>query len=267
MSSFTKLFKLGLAHRKDIQSAYAKNGTDFRAHRADAMDIACDTGTKAATAPLRAAENIPRLVVRGLQFLFALIMVGIYGVRVGDGQKDASESSSAWYFGLVVGVMACISALILAFTAPFGAISKKFKTHHLFGWDLLLSLLWFIAFGVFMGIFHHRSSDDPFKGSNTTVQKSVTWIDLLNALFWLISGVYGFVKTWMGRKRDAALLHGRGMVEGHTDRLFSRGGAREAEQHNEKEDMYEYSSVSDRVSEPERVYYQGRPSHYAGYQV
>ncbi|KAF3761620.1 hypothetical protein M406DRAFT_223020, partial [Cryphonectria parasitica EP155] len=152
---------------------------------------------------LRAWENIPRLVVRGLQFLFGLIIVGIYGVRVGDGQKNAADASSAWWFGMIVAVLACISALILAFTAPFGMVSKRCKTHHMFGWDLSIFLLWIIVFGVFMGIFHNRSSDDSYKGSSTGVEKSAAWLDLVNALFWLVSGVYGAVKTWAGRRRDA----------------------------------------------------------------
>lgn len=257
MSNLKSLLKFGLAHRQEIQGAYAKNGTDFRAHRNDAMgqgyDTACETGTKVATAPLRAAENIPRLVVRGLQFLFAIIMVGIYGVRVGAGAKDADDEAATWWFGLIIGVVACLSALILAFTAPLGAISKKFKTHHLFALDIFLALMWFIVFGIFFGVFHNRASDDSYKGSSTMVQKSVTWLDLVNALLWLVSGVYGCIKTWVGRRRDAVLLQGREKMQ---DRLVSRGGSAGGD--SDKENLYHYSSVS----EPELVYQQGRKRTY-----
>lgn len=257
MSALKSLLTFGLAHRQEIQGAYARNGTDFRAHRNDAMgqgyDAACGTGTKVATAPLRAAENIPRLVVRGLQFLFGIIMVGIYGVRVGAGSKDATNEAATWWFGLVVGVMACLASIVLAFTAPLGAISNRFKTHHMFGLDLLLALMWFIAFGIFFGIFHNRASDDSYKGSSTTVQKSVTWLDLVNALLWLASGVYGCIKTWVGRKRDAVLLQGREKMQ---ERLVSRGGPAGGD--IDKEEVYHYSSVS----EPEQVYQQGRKRTY-----
>lgn len=253
MAAALKLFKFGLEHRGEIQEAYAKHGTDFRAHRNDAAgkgyDAACDAGTKAATAPLRAAENIPRLVVRGLQFLFGLVMVGIYGVRVGAGNRDPAEAAAAWWFGLVVAVVACVSALALALTAPLGALSRRFKTHHMFGWDLLLCLMWFVAFGIFFDIFHDRAKDDPYKGSSTAVQKHVTWIDLVNALFWLLSGVYGFVKTWVGRKRDAVLSQGRDRMQ---DKL-AYGGGLEAGLDSDKEEI-DYSTLS----EPEHVYQQGR---------
>ncbi|PSR75849.1 hypothetical protein BD289DRAFT_346633, partial [Coniella lustricola] len=168
-----------------------------------ATNVGYAAGTKAATAPLRAWENIPRLAVRGLQFLLALIIVGIYGVRVGHGRSDSADASPAWWFGMMVGVLSCISALILAFTAPLGMFSDRFKTHHLFGWDLVFFLLWIIVFGIFEGIFHDRSSDNPYKDSSTAVEKSAAWLDLVNALLWLVSGVYGGIKTWLGRRRDA----------------------------------------------------------------
>lgn len=262
MSAALKLLKLGFEHRAEIQKAYAKNGTDLRAHSSDAMgqgyDAACSTGSAVATAPLRAAENIPRLVVRGLQFLFGLIMVGIYGVRVGAGQKDAADAAATWWFGLAVGVAACLAALVLAFTAPLGAVSKRFKTHHLFGCDLFLCVMWFAVFGTMFGIFHDRASDDPYKGSSTMVQKNVTWLDLVNALLWLISGVYGGIKTWVGRKRDAVLSQGREKMQ---DKFMSRGDATGWD--SDKEDAYvEYSSIS----EPEHVYQQGR-ARTQGYHI
>lgn len=262
MSAALKLFKLGLEHRGEIRSAYAKHGTDLRAHRNDAVgqgyDAACETGTKVATAPLRAAENVPRLAVRGLQFLLGIVVVGVYGERVGAGRGDpARDASAAWSFGLVVAVAACLAAVLLAFAAPLGAVSRRFKTHHLFGLDLLLCLMWFVAFGIFFGIFHDRAGDDPYKGSSTAVEKGTAWLDLVNALFWLTSGAYGFMKTWVGRKRDAVLSQGREKMQ---DRLAYQRGQPGVD--GGKEELYEYSEVS----EPGQVYQQGRARAY-GYHV
>lgn len=267
MPSFSNLLKLGLAHRQTLHTAY-NTPHPAATLRSEALDFASTSGTTAATAPLRAAETIPRLVVRGLQFLFALIMVGIYGVRVGSD----SATSAVWRFGLVVGVMACVSAVVLAFAAPLGAVVKSCKVHHLFGWDLALALLWIVVFGVFMGIFHGRTAaEGEFEGSSTTVEKAVTWIDLVNALLWLLSGAYGGVKTWMAKKREAALRRGRGLVEERTDRLFGGQQMQQQQPHQQDEkEVYDYSSSSESdksVSEPARVYYQGRPNEYAGYQV
>lgn len=252
MSSASKLFKFALQHRGEIKSAYDKNGTNYQAHAKDATDVGYEMGTKAVTAPLRVWENIPRLVVRGLQFLFGLIIVGIYGVRVGAGQKDADDASPVWYFGMIVAVLACVSALVLAFTAPFGAISKKFKVHHLFGWDLGLCFLWIIVFGIFMQIFHGRSSSDSYKGSSTSVEKSAAWLDLVNVFLWLISGVYGGIKTWVARRRDA-------LKDRAQNKLF-QGTSTTSSVEEDKEALYAHS-----VSEPEPVYHQGRLQPYGAF--
>ncbi|KAJ4424446.1 hypothetical protein N0V82_000968 [Gnomoniopsis sp. IMI 355080] len=252
MSSVSKLFKLALEHRGEIKSAYEKNGTNYQAQAKDATNVGYDLGTKAVTAPLRAWENIPRLVVRGLQFLFGIIIVGIYGVRVGDGQKNADDASPVWWFGMIVAVLACISALILAFTAPFGAVSKKFKVHYLFGWDLGLCFLWIVVFGIFMQIFHNRSSDDSYQGSSTSVQKAAAWLDLVNVLLWLISGVYGGIKTWVARRRDA-------LKDKAQNKLFQGPGSTSEEE--DKEALYAHS-----VSEPEPIYYhQSRMQGYGAF--
>lgn len=248
----TKLFKFALEHRSEIKSAYDKNGTNHHAYAKDATDAGYDLGTKAVTAPLRVWENIPRLIVRGLQFLFGLIIVGIYGVRVGAGQKDAADADAAWWFGLIVAVLACVSALALALTAPLGAFSKRFKVHHLFGWDLSLSLLWVIVFGVFMHIFHNRSSDDEYKGSSTGLEKSAAWLDLVNVFLWLISGVYGGIKTWVARRRDA-------LKDRAQNKLFM--GFSGSSVDDDKEAMYAHSHVS----EPEPVYHQGRTQGYPAF--
>lgn len=253
MSAASKLFKFALEHRGEIKSAYAKNGTNYQAHAKDATDIGYELGTKAATAPLRVWENIPRLVVRGLQFLFGLIIVGIYGVRVGDGQKNPDDASAAWWFGMIVAVIACISSLILAFTAPFGAVSKKFKVHYLFGWDLGLCFLWIIVFGIFMQLFHSRSSDDSYKGSSTSLQKAAAWLDLVNVLLWLISGIYGGIKTWVARRRDA-------LKNKAQNKLFQSSGSAATSVHEDKEALYEHS-----VSEPEPVYHQSKWQGYGAF--
>lgn len=241
----SKLFKFALEHRDQIKSAYNKNGINYHAHAKDATDAGYQLGVTAVTAPLRASENIPRLIVRGLQLLFGIIIVGIYGVRVSAGQKNAENASPAWWFGMIVAIIASISALVLAFTAPLGAISRKFKAHLLFGWDLSLCLLWIIVFGIFMRIFHNRSSEDSYKGSSTSLEKSAAWLDLVNALFWLISGVYGAIKTWVSLRRDA-------LKDKAQNELFQRFGA--ASTTGDKEAQYAHSQVS----EPAPIYQRGR---------
>ncbi|KAK2599426.1 hypothetical protein N8I77_011180 [Diaporthe amygdali] len=179
-----------------------EDGLDPRAHAQRGANTGISYGKKAATAPLKAWENIPRLVVRGLQFVLGLVIVGLYGHRVDKQHQEDGLHSPEWIYGLIVGALSCVTAVAFAAAAPFGTVSNKFKTARLFSWDLTLFLLWIIVFGIFGGIFLHRDNDDSYKGSSTAVEKGAVWLDLVNAIFWLISGVYGFIKTFLGGKVD-----------------------------------------------------------------
>lgn len=180
-----------------------EDGLDHRAHAQRGANYGVSYGKKAASAPLKAWENIPRLVVRGLQFVLGLVIVGLYGHRV-DKQHRAEDTSISpeWVFGLIVAGLSCVTAVAFAVAAPFGAVSNRFKTARLFSWDLTLFLLWIVVFGIFGGIFLHRDNDDSYKGSSTAVEKGAVWVDLVNSILWLVSGVYGFVKTFMSGKVD-----------------------------------------------------------------
>ncbi|KAG6361458.1 hypothetical protein INS49_009685 [Diaporthe citri] len=180
-----------------------EDGLDPRAHAQRGANTGISYGKKAASAPLRAWENIPRLVVRGLQFVLGLVIVGLYGHRVDKQHRaEGTSPSPEWVFGLVVAGLSCVTAVAFAVAAPFGAVSNRFKTARLFSWDLTLFLLWIVVFGIFAGIFLHRDNDDSYKGSSTAVEKGAVWVDLVNAILWLVSGVYGFVKTFMSGKVD-----------------------------------------------------------------
>lgn len=223
MSSIIRSIKLALAHEANMHQTYSQSTTQQSS----------------------LAESIPRLLLRGLQFLFGLIIVGIYGVNVGKGEENADNWSAAWYFGLIVAVIACISALFLARAAPLSPVSKNFKAHCLFGWDLVLFFFWIIVFGVFTQIFHKRSDDDQYKGSDTSEEKAAAWLDLFNALLWLTSGVYGAVRMWVLRRRNTL---------GAAQRRLSsqRGSAPITRERDDKDSVYSYADSQ--VTRPESTY-------------
>lgn len=214
--------KLYQEHKDPIHNAWNEGGLNTQAHAQRGANYGIAYGKKAASAPLKAWENIPRLVVRGLQFVLGIVIVGLYGHRV-----DKSGLSPDWTFGLVVAALSCVTAVVFAVAAPFGAVANRFKTARLFSWDLTLFLLWIVVFGIFAGIFLHRDSDDSYKGSNTAVEKGAVWVDLVNAILWLVSGVYGFIKTFMSGKVDT-------LGQKVTGKVFAK---RQPQQN--KMDMYE----------------------------
>lgn len=128
---------------------------------------------------------------RGAQLVFALVVCGFYGSRVGGDHRDGRAQAAAWVYALLVA--AASAATAAAFAVPF------WKTHKLFLWDALLCVLWVAVFGTFAGKFLRLSDEDKARygedGDHVSVgaMKTAVWIDLLNCVFWLLTAVYGFV--------------------------------------------------------------------------
>lgn len=171
-----------------------------------------ETGKTMGKTWLKTFEVVPRLVCRGLQFLFALVACGFYGNRVDADRKDEDGDgggfSPEWILAITVAGASAVTAVLFVAATPLGAIPfvgsriKIFKTYRAFAWDLVLFVAWIVVFGIFAAIFLKRDSDNPYKGSSTGAMKVAVWIDLVNAIFWFVSGVYGCIKTFLGDKTD-----------------------------------------------------------------
>jgi hypothetical protein len=173
-------------------------------------DQGTDAGKEVGKTWLKTFEVIPRLVCRALQFLFAIIACGFYGNRVDADRKADDGFSPEWIFAILVAGLSAVTAVLFVIAAPISAIPfigsriKITKTYRAFPWDATLFIAWIVVFGIFAGIFLNRDSDEPsYKGSSTTAMKTAVWIDFVNALLWLVSGVYGAVKTFLGEKVDS----------------------------------------------------------------
>lgn len=166
-------------------------------------------GTTVGKTWLKTFEVIPRLIFRSLQFLFAIIAIGFYGNRVDADRKSKDGFSPEWLYAMIVGGASAITAVLFVAAASLGAIPfigsklKMLKVYKAFPWDLALFIAWIVVFGIFAGIFLKRDDDDgSYKGASTGAMKVAVWIDLLNALFWFISGTYGGFKTFLGGKME-----------------------------------------------------------------
>lgn len=174
-----------------------------------AFNKGADTGKEMGKVWLKSFETIPRFVCRGLQFLFAIIACGFYGNRVDADRRGDEGFSPEWIFAIFVAGLSAVSAALLVLVVPIAAlpfVGSRFKvarTYRAFAWDLTVFIMWLVVFGIFAGIFLKRDSDKPYKGSNTTAMKTAVWVDLVNAILWLISGVYGAIKTFVGDKANS----------------------------------------------------------------
>ncbi len=219
MGKLSSAIKAGQTVASAAHSANALRGaaTDFRT--ADKQQMGRDaghfafnegasTGKTMGKTWLKTFEVIPRLVCRGLQFILAIVAIGFYGNRVqADGESDHGYSPE-WLFAVIVASLSALTAVAFTATASAGVIPfvgsklKLLRTYRAFAWDLSLFVAWVVVFGIFAGIFLKRDSGETYKGASTGAMKTAVWVDLVNALLWVFSGVYGGFKTFLGGKAD-----------------------------------------------------------------
>ncbi|KAI1377905.1 hypothetical protein F4677DRAFT_443825 [Hypoxylon crocopeplum] len=166
-------------------------------------------GKGAATKQVYIYETWLRWIARGIQFILAVVVAGLYGHRVDVDHRAGNAQAAAWVYALLVAGLSCITCLVYAIPNPFG----KLQPHRLFAWDLILFVLWIAVFGVFAAIFLHRDEDE-YEGTSVALMKCAVWVDLVNAIFWVCTGVYGCVRTFVGRKVNGKIDQYSDKVEG-----------------------------------------------------
>ncbi|KAI6081323.1 hypothetical protein F4821DRAFT_31390 [Hypoxylon rubiginosum] len=160
-----------------------------------------------------------RWVARGIQFILALVVVGLYGTRVDRDRRHGDPQSPAWVYALFVAGVSCITCVLYAIPNPF---SKRLAPHRLFAWDVTLFILWIAVFGAFAAIFLKREEDE-YQGTSVAVMKCAVWVDLVNALLWMGTAAYGGVRTFLGRKVNGKIDHYTGKVEDAVNAKVDKG--------------------------------------------
>lgn len=73
---------------------------------------------------------ITNLVLRFLQFIFAVAVLGLYGTELSNARKNHTGDYSKWVYAEVVGVLSAVTCLVY--------VLPKLKSYWAFGWDLVL---------------------------------------------------------------------------------------------------------------------------------
>lgn len=74
--------------------------------------------------------TIANLVLRFLQFVFALTVIGLYGTDLNHARKNGLKSDSRWVYAEVVAVLSALTALVFAVPG--------LRSYWAFGWDGVL---------------------------------------------------------------------------------------------------------------------------------
>ncbi|KAH6718515.1 hypothetical protein BKA61DRAFT_303244 [Leptodontidium sp. MPI-SDFR-AT-0119] len=144
---------------------------------------------------------IAHSVFRFIQIVFALAVCGLYGVDLNHANKAGKYSDGKW-------VYAEVTAALSAFTALLYLIPFTSRIPFAFVWDTILFILWIALFGLFGNMY---IKEDAEGNAGIKRMKNAVWIDLVNALLWLVSAV-GMAFFWVKHRGGRSQWTGRAKV-------------------------------------------------------
>ncbi|KAL2062131.1 hypothetical protein VTL71DRAFT_6397 [Oculimacula yallundae] len=146
-------------------------------------------------------SHIAHSVYRFIQIIFAITVCGLYGVDLNRANKLGKYSDGKWIYAEVTASLSAVTALL--YLIPFTA-----RIPFIFVWDLILFILWIALFGLFGNMY---IKEDAEGNGGIKRMKNAVWIDLVNALLWLISAG-GMVAYWLKHRGGRSMFTGRAKV-------------------------------------------------------
>ncbi|KAI1433686.1 hypothetical protein GGR50DRAFT_695829 [Xylaria sp. CBS 124048] len=135
-----------------------------------------------------------------IQFIFAVTVIGLYGTDLNH-KPDVLHVDGKWIYAIVVAVLSSLTSILCL--APF---FLRFAFVPV--WEFILFVLWIAQFGLFASLYIHADA----KGNRDFQRmKNAIWVDLLNALLWLLGSALTGAYWWFHRER-ATRYTGRGKL-------------------------------------------------------
>ncbi|EJT79811.1 hypothetical protein GGTG_04894 [Gaeumannomyces tritici R3-111a-1] len=133
------------------------------------------------------------LILHFFAFVLSLTVIGLYAQDIQRAREAGKHSDPKWVFAVVVGALSAVTALIyfVPFVLRFAVVPI---------WNTILFVLWIAVFGVFGAMYIH---EDPEGDGGIKRMKDAVWIDLANAVMWLILALTAFVYWWGHRERHS----------------------------------------------------------------
>ncbi|PMD19988.1 hypothetical protein NA56DRAFT_646861 [Hyaloscypha hepaticicola] len=140
-------------------------------------------------------------VFRLIQIIMALAVCGLYGVDLNKADKEHKYSDGKWVYAEVTASLSAFLALL--YLIPFTSRIP-------FAWvcDTVLFILWIALFGLFGNMYIKTRAEGD---AGIQRMKNAVWVDLVNALLWLISAV-GMLLFWVRHRNNRSRWTGRAQV-------------------------------------------------------
>ncbi|KAI9047005.1 hypothetical protein LZ554_009079 [Drepanopeziza brunnea f. sp. 'monogermtubi'] len=138
---------------------------------------------------------IAHSIFRIVQMALALTVCGLYGVDLHRARQAGKYSDGKWVYAEITGALAAATAV--AYLIP-----RASRVPSVFVGDSVLFVLWIALFGLFGEMY---LGEDPEGNADVRRMKRAVWVDLVNALLWLVSSVGMAVFWWMTKRGGGGL--------------------------------------------------------------
>ncbi|KAI1092857.1 hypothetical protein F5B19DRAFT_502003 [Rostrohypoxylon terebratum] len=130
-------------------------------------------------------------VLHFVQFVLALTICGLYGIDLQRAHSQGKYIDGKWVYAEVVGGLSALTAALyfIPFILRFAIVTI---------WSCIIFILWIALFGLFGKMY---IQDDPEGNSGIQRMKNAVWVDLANALLWLIASLASGAYWWNHRDR------------------------------------------------------------------
>ncbi|KAH1487099.1 hypothetical protein LV164_003439 [Aspergillus fumigatus] len=138
-------------------------------------------------------------ILRFIQFVFGLTVIGLYGRDLHDGDKAAAPAK--WVYAVVTAFLAVMTAtvyLILPFVMKGRTpVARRARVQlPLFIWESVLCILWLTLFGIFGKMY----IGNYIEGDMVTRMRHAVWVDLVNLGLWIVTMGWVGLRWWRGVK-------------------------------------------------------------------
>ncbi|OQD88774.1 hypothetical protein PENANT_c003G07296 [Penicillium antarcticum] len=135
---------------------------------------------------------ISRAALRTLQFAFAVIVAGLYGVDLAHATKTNNHAHAEWIYTEFVAALSALTCIMHCF---FTVTQVAWSA-----WDGVLLVLWLAQVSVF-GTIYISGNKTGYEDATLSVprMRAAVWVDLINMLLWLTTTVLGI--AWCIRTR------------------------------------------------------------------
>ena len=136
---------------------------------------------------------ISRAALRTLQFVFAIVIAGLYGVDLAHATEINARAPSQWVYAEFVAAVTALTCIVHCFITVIHVAWSA--------WDFVVFVFWLAQVGTFGTIYLSSNVPDEYEKATSSIprMRAAIWISLVSMVLWFATTILGI--AWCCRTR------------------------------------------------------------------